>query len=105
MLLVEVGPEEGKQGVTPVEVAGRANGEVRQQGEPLGLAEDGAELAPVRVAEVESAESLETDHGGRMAAGGTGGKGDVRPSSYDLRAIVRPGAMPISWDPNTHNWY
>jgi hypothetical protein len=40
-----------------------------------------------------------------MVGGGTGGKGDVRPSSYDLGAIVRPGAMPISWDPNTHNWY
>ena len=40
--LVEVGPEEGEEGVAPVEAAGRVGGEVGEECEPFRLLEHGA---------------------------------------------------------------
>ena len=67
MLLVQVGPKERQQRVAPVEPPRRADREVGQERQPLGLPEDGADLATVRVAEVEGAQGVEADHGRRMA--------------------------------------
>ncbi len=62
MLLVELRPEEGQQGVAAMEPAGRGDGEIGEQGEALGLAQHRAELFAGGVTQVEQAERPETDH-------------------------------------------
>ena len=63
--LVEIGPEEGEERVAPVEPAGRVGGEVGEEAEPLRLLEHGPHLPAFRGPEVQHAESVQLDHGGR----------------------------------------
>ena len=69
VLLVELRPEQGEQRVAAVKPPWRGHGEVGQQPEPLRLLEDRAQLAAVRVPEVQYAERVKADH----EAGGIGG--------------------------------
>ena len=62
MSLVEVGPEEGEEGVAPVEAAGRVGGEVGEEAQPLRLLEHGQQLPAFRGPEVQHAESKQLDH-------------------------------------------
>ena len=96
VLLVELGPEEGEQDVAPVEPAGRGDGEVRQQGQPLRLPEDGADFFAVRVAQVEHAERLEADH--RVEDGAGGGSRNGRPGVHGAVRRARISKPPAAID-------
>ena len=62
MLLVELGPEQSEQGIAAMKPARRCDGEIREQPQPLGLLQHGAELLTLRVAEVEDTEGVESNH-------------------------------------------
>jgi hypothetical protein len=63
MALVEIGPEQGEQGIATVEAPGKVGGQVGQEREPLRLAQHRFGLPSVRGAEVHRAEGAELDHG------------------------------------------
>ena len=65
MALVEIGPEEGEQGVAPVEAAGSVGGEVGEESESFRLPQHGRRLASVRGPQVHHAEGVKLDHDGR----------------------------------------
>ena len=75
MLLVELGPEQGEQGIAAVEAPRCRDGEVGQEPQSLGLLEHRAELLTLRVAEVEHTEGVEPNHG-RVTPGQRRGNGE-----------------------------
>ena len=62
MGVVELGPEEGDERLTAVEARGTSGGEVTKQREELGTAEDGLDLAALRVLEIHGPQHSESDH-------------------------------------------
>ena len=74
MSLVGVTPQEVEESV-PAEVAGPRDCEVKQEGQPLGLGENGLQGPALGVAEIHPAERAEVDHaklriGPGLAVGG-----------------------------------
>ncbi len=63
VLLVQVGPQQANQGVTPVKPARRGGRQIGQKGHPLRLCEDGAELPSIRRPQLQGPEEVESDHG------------------------------------------
>jgi hypothetical protein len=55
-------PEEGEDGIPPVESMRAGGGQVHQEGEAPGLGQHGTELGPLGVPQVECAKGLESNH-------------------------------------------
>jgi hypothetical protein len=67
VILVELGPEDPMEGIASVG-PGRGGGrQVGEQGQALGLSEDGPQLPTFPVAEVDRAKQLKSDHAARKA--------------------------------------
>src|SRR2546426_12186567 len=62
MLLVELRPKECQQAVTAVEAWGCRGGEVGEEGEASGLAEQSPDVAPIGAREAQPPEQAELDH-------------------------------------------
>ena len=62
-------PQQGHERVPPMRVCGSSR-EIRQQGEPLGLGEDRAQLDDARARQIYPTECAELDHGGRTPSDG-----------------------------------
>jgi hypothetical protein len=74
---VQLGPEEGQEGVAAVEAARVRGGEPDEQGEPLRLLQDGPQLRAVRTVEVHAAEHAQVDHRGGWES--RKGAGPIKP--------------------------
>src|SRR6266705_1204829 len=63
VLLIELRPKEGEQRIPPMWASRRRGGEVGEEGQPTGLAEQTARLPSVCGRETQSSEQPELDHG------------------------------------------
>ena len=62
VLLIQLWPEEAKEGIASVWTGGACRCEKGQQRQTLGLCENVAELPAFRVAKVDGAEELKSNH-------------------------------------------
>jgi hypothetical protein len=62
VLLVEIGPEEGENGVTAAEATGGQDREVRQQDQALGLQRDRSRCPVADPAQLQAAQRTQFEH-------------------------------------------
>ena len=62
MLLVQLRPEEGQQGVSTVEAPGGGEGQIGEQGDSLGRRQNRAKLLSVGIAQIEPSQGPKFNH-------------------------------------------